>query len=201
MLGAINQKPVLTPEHKLDPIVRYGIKLMSIGFLVDEQAAVVWRGPMLFKAIDQFLRDVNWGELDFLLVDLPPGTGDIQLSLAQKVPVSGAVTVSTPQNIALLDAKKAIDMWTRTGVRILGMIENMSYMLTPTGERIQMFPKGEMDAYLESKNILKLGEIPFNPSISLTSEAGVPIVESHVTSPEARMFISIAEKIASLVQA
>jgi ATP-binding protein involved in chromosome partitioning len=152
---------------------------------------------MLFKAIDQFLGDVKWGELDFLVVDLPPGTGDIQISLSQKVPVSGAVTVSTPQNIALIDAKKAIDMWTRTGVPNLGMIENMSYMLSPTGEKIQMFPKGEMDSYLELKKITKLGEIPFNPSVSLGSEAGVPIVESHSSSLEAKIFIEIADKIAA----
>lgn len=197
MLGALNQKPRVTADQKIEPITRYGIKMMSMGFLVDEQAAVVWRGPMLFKAIDQFLYDVQWGELDFLVIDLPPGTGDIQLSLAQKVPMSGAITVSTPQNIALSDAKKAIDMWTRTAVPVLGMVENMSYMMTPNGEKIQMFPKGEMDSYLDSKRIAKLGEIPFNPSVSLGSEAGIPIVESNAGSPEAKAFMEIAEKISN----
>jgi ATP-binding protein involved in chromosome partitioning len=199
MLGALNQKPAISAQQRLTPITRYNVKLMSIGFLVEEGSAVVWRGPMLFKAMDQFLRDVDWGELDYLVVDLPPGTGDIQLSLAQKVPVSGAITVSTPQNVALIDAKKAIDMWNRVGVRQLGMIENMSYMLAPSGEKIQLFPKGEMNSYLDAKKITKLGEIPFNPSVSLGSEAGVPIVESHLQSVEAQAFMSIAEKIRELL--
>ena len=196
MMGALNQKPHVTAEQKLEPITRYGIKIMSIGFLVEEGAAVVWRGPMLFKAMDQFLRDVLWDGIDYLVVDMPPGTGDIQLTLAQKTTVGGAVVVSTPQNIALIDAKKAIDMWSRVAVPILGVVENMSYMLTPgTDERIQLFPKGEMDSYLDAKKLTKLGEVPFNPSVSLASEAGVPIVESHPTSVEARAFFEIAAKI------
>ena len=205
MMGALNQKPNISPAQKIEPLVRYGIKIMSIGFLIAEDAAVVWRGPMLFKAMDQFLRDVQWGELDYLVIDLPPGTGDIQLSVAQKVPVSGAVIVSTPQNVALMDAKKAIDMWSRVGVPILGLVENMSYLLAPGGnltgaasgggERIQLFPKGDLDSYLDAKHIEKLGEIPFNPSVSLSSEAGVPIVESHSSSVEAKAFLQIAEKI------
>lgn len=195
MLGALNQKPMVTKDQKIEPISRLGLKLMSIGFLVEEGAAVVWRGPMLFKAMDQFVRDVVWGELDYLVVDLPPGTGDIQLSLAQKVPVSGAIVVSTPQNVALVDAKKAIDMWRRTNVPILGMVENMSYMMTPNGERIQLFPKGEIDAYLDGQKISKLGEVPFNPSVSLGSEAGIPVVESHPAGAEAQAFVKIAAQI------
>lgn len=198
MLGAMNQKPDISPEQKLLPLTRFGMKLMSIGFIIEENSAVVWRGPMLFKAMDQFLRDVQWGELDYLIVDLPPGTGDIQLSLAQKVPVSGTVIVSTPQNIALVDAKKAIDMWARVSVPILGVVENMSYMLAPgTGERIQLFPKGEIDQYLDSKKIAKLGEIPFNPNVSLGGEAGIPIVEGSPESAEARAFLAVAEKLRS----
>lgn len=195
MLGALNQKPMVTKDQKIEPISRLGLKLMSIGFLVEEGAAVVWRGPMLFKAMDQFVRDVVWGELDYLVVDLPPGTGDIQLSLAQKVPVSSAIVVSTPQNVALVDAKKAIDMWRRTNVPILGMVENMSYMMTPNGERIQLFPKGEIDAYLDGQKISKLGEVPFNPSVSLGSEAGIPVVESHPAGAEAQAFVKIAAQI------
>ncbi len=195
MLGALNQKPTANEHNKLKPIIRYGIKLMSIGFLVEESSAIVWRGPMLFKAIDQFLNDVLWDELDYLVVDLPPGTGDVQLSLAQKVLVSGVVTVCTPQNIALIDTKKSVDMWTRMGVKILGMVENMSYMKSPTGEKIQLFPKGDLDSYLDSKRITKLGEIPFNPSVSLGSEAGVPVVESQPQSAEAEVFFAIAEQI------
>jgi ATP-binding protein involved in chromosome partitioning len=196
MLGSLNQKPAITPEQRLEPIHRYGIKLMSIGFLVDENAAVVWRGPMLFKAMDQFLRDVNWGALDYLIVDLPPGTGDVQLSLAQKVPVAGAVMVSTPQNVSLTDVKRAVDMFNRVGIPLLGLVENMSYMVNPAnGERIQMFPKGELDSYIAAKGLVKLGEVPFHPSVGLASEAGVPIVESHKNGAEAQAFLQIAEQI------
>lgn len=195
MLGSLHQKPEITAAQKLQPIVRYGLSLMSIGFIVDENSAVVWRGPMLFKALDQFLRDVDWGTLDYLVVDLPPGTGDIQLSLAQKIPLSGAVIVSTPQNVALIDAKKAVDMWSRVAVPVLGMIENMAYMLV-NNEKVQLFPRGEMDQYLDAKKITKLAAIPFNPSVSLASEAGIPIVESNPQSVEAQAFIDIAKTLA-----
>jgi ATP-binding protein involved in chromosome partitioning len=155
---------------------------------------------MLFKAMDQFLRDVNWGELDYLVVDLPPGTGDVQLSLAQKVPVAGAVMVSTPQNVSLTDVKRAVDMFNRVGIRLLGMVENMSYMLNPAnGEKMQLFPKGELESYMKSQNIPKIGEVPFNPAVGLACEAGVPIVESHKTSPEAQEFLRIADRIRELL--
>ncbi|MEN0059110.1 MAG: P-loop NTPase, partial [Bdellovibrio sp.] len=142
------------------------------------------------------LRDVNWGELDYLVVDLPPGTGDIQLTLAQKVPVSGAVMVSTPQNVALVDVKKAVDMFERVQVPLLGVIENMSYMLNPAnGEKIQLFPKGEIDSYTRAKGMHKLGEVPFNPSVGLASEAGIPVVEAHSQGAEAQEFFRIADRI------
>jgi ATP-binding protein involved in chromosome partitioning len=198
MMGTLNQKPEITADQKILPLTRFGMKLMSIGFLIEEGSAVVWRGPMLFKAMDQFFRDVQWGELDYLVIDLPPGTGDIHLSLAQKVPVSGSVIVSTPQNIALVDAKKAIDMWNRVAVPILGLVENMSYMKGPTGERIQLFPKGELESYLDVKKIKKMAEVPFNPSVSLGSEAGIPIVESHPASDEAQAFVKMATQIMEL---
>jgi ATP-binding protein involved in chromosome partitioning len=201
MLGALNQKPEITPDQKIQPLLRFGMRLMSIGFIIEESSAVVWRGPMLFKAMDQFLRDVQWGELDYLVVDLPPGTGDIQLSLAQKVPVRGAVIVTTPQNVALIDAKKAVDMWARVGVPILGVVENMSYLIAPnSGERIQLFPRGEIDQYLDAKKLKKLGEVPFNPHISLSGEAGIPIVESNPDSSEARAFVSIASALQAAIQ-
>lgn len=200
MLGCLNQKPTVNSEQKIEPLERYGIKLMSMGFLVEENLAVVWRGPMLFKAMDQFLRDVKWGELDFLIVDLPPGTGDVQLSLAQKVPLAGAVMVTTPQNVSLIDVKKAIDMWNRTSVKILGMVENMSYMLNPVnGEKIQLFPKGDLENYLKEKQIAKLTEVPFHPNVSVGSEAGVPIFESDIDSAESKAFTVLADKIAGLL--
>ena len=199
MMGALNQKPVVTEGHRITPITRYNVKMMSIGFLVDEASAVVWRGPMLFKAMDQFFRDVEWGELDYLIIDLPPGTGDVQLSLVQKVPVNYAVIVTTPQNVALMDAKKAIDMFNRTGVKIAGVIENMSYMLNPANnEKIQLYPKGELNSYLDAKKITKLAEIPFNPSVSLGSEAGIPIVESNSEGVEATCFKVLAKKLSTI---
>ncbi|AHI05294.1 mrp protein [Bdellovibrio bacteriovorus W] len=201
MLGTLGQKPQINPEtNQLEPITRYGIKLMSIGFLIEENSAVVWRGPMLFKAMDQFLRDVNWGELDYLLIDLPPGTGDIQLTLAQKVPVAGAVVISTPQNVALLDVKKAVDMYERVNVPVLGMIENMAYMINPVnGEKMQLFPKGEIDKYAEAKGFKKIGEVPFNPSVGLACEAGIPIVEANANGAEAQEFMRIAEQIRTIL--
>jgi ATP-binding protein involved in chromosome partitioning len=199
MVGAVNQKPTITGDQKLIPLERYSLKTMSIGYLIEESLAVVWRGPMLFKAMDQFLRDVQWGELDYLIVDLPPGTGDVQLSLAQKVPVAGTIVVSTPQNMSLIDVKRAIDMWERVNVPILGLVENMSFMINPAnGEKIQMFPKGELRSYLDSKKLRLLGEIPFNPSVGLACEAGVPIVESHPQGAEALSFFELASKIIEL---
>ena len=131
MMGTLKQKVELGADKRLQPLVRHGIKLMSIGYLVDEDLAVVWRGPMLFKAMDQFLREVAWGELDYLLVDLPPGTGDVHLSLAQKVPLAGAIAISTPQNVSLSDVKKALDMWKRVSVPVLGVVENMAWYIPP----------------------------------------------------------------------
>lgn len=200
MMGALHQKPAVRDDQMIEPIVRHGVKLFSIGFLVEENAAIVWRGPMLFKAMDQFFRDVAWGELDYLVIDLPPGTGDVQLSLAQKVPVSAAVIVTTPQNVSLVDAKKAIDMFERTNIKIAGCVENMSYMINPVNqEKMQLFPKGEIDSYLASKNIAKLAEIPFNPAMSLGSEAGIPLVESYSNSIESSEFKNLAKKIKELV--
>lgn len=199
MFGTLGQKPDIGDDRKIKPLERLGLKLMSIGFLVEEDMAVVWRGPMLFKAMDQFLREVDWGQLDYLLVDLPPGTGDVQLSLAQKVPLAGAVAVSTPQDVALSDVKKAIDMWARVGTPILGVIENMSYFIAPNGDRVQLFPKGSIDNYLEEKGILKLGEIPFNPSVGLGGEAGIPVVQSHPDGAETAAFKSIAMRLRELI--
>lgn len=196
MMGTLNHKVEVGEDQKLQPIVRYHIKLMSIGFLVDEDLAVVWRGPMLFKAIDQFLRDVAWGELDYLLVDLPPGTGDVQLSLAQKVPLAGAIAVTTPQNVSLIDVKKALDMWKRMSVPILGVIENMAWFVAPgSSEKMSLFPKGSLNKYLSESQLEKIGEIPFHPNVGLGSEAGIPVVESDPSGEEAAAFELIAERI------
>lgn len=182
LMGALNEKVAISEDGgKMLPVKRQGLSLMSIGFIVEEGAAVVWRGPMLFKAMDQFFRDTQWGELDVLLIDLPPGTGDVALTMAQKVPVDGAIVVCTPQNLALADAKKAFDMFEKVNVPILGAIENMAY-LEKDGEKIQLFPRGELNQYLDVKKITKLGVIPFDPAIGLSSEAGLPFVTSHSDS-------------------
>lgn len=195
MLGAAGHKPEISDAKKIIPVSRLGLKLMSIGFMVDEDSAVVWRGPMLFKAMEQFFRDVAWGELDYLVIDLPPGTGDVALTVAQKVPVSGSITVCTPQNVALIDAKKALDMFERINVPALGVVENMSYMLDANGTKVQLFPKGDMNAYLDAKGLAKLAEIPFHPSVGIASEAGVPILEADPNGPESQAFLALAEKV------
>jgi ATP-binding protein involved in chromosome partitioning len=199
MLGTQTQRPEISEDKRLEPVTRYGLKTMSLGYLVEEGQAAIWRGPMLFKAMDQFFRDVNWGELDYLIVDLPPGTGDVGLTLAQKVPVSGAIVVVTPQNVALADAKKAIDMFERTNVPLLGVVENMSY-LENQGEKVQLFPKGDVETFLSAKSIRKLSEIPFFPEVGVSGEAGIPLVESVSDSaPEARPFFELAGIVSELL--
>jgi ATP-binding protein involved in chromosome partitioning len=200
MFGAINQIPEVDENRRIQPIIRHGLKLMSIGFLIDESSAVVWRGPMLFKAMEQFFRDVNWGELDYLIIDLPPGTGDVPLTVAQKVPVDGAVVVCTPQNLALVDARKAIDMFNQVNIPLLGVIENMSYLRGEDGSRTQLFPRGELDSYLDVKKILKLGSIPFHPSVGLASEAGIPVVLGNPDSIEAAAFNTCAVAVVEQVK-
>ncbi len=196
MLGSLNQRPETNQDNKIIPLTRQGIKLMSLGFMVPEDQAVIWRGPMLFKAMDQFFRDVLWGELDYLLIDLPPGTGDVALTIAQKVPVDGAIVVSTPQNMSLADAKKAIDMFKRINAKLLGVVENMSHLrVDGQSEPVQLFPKGELDKYLEANDITKLAEIPFHPHVGLASESGLPFVETYPDSPEAEAFEKIVKSL------
>lgn len=193
MLGTLNQKPEIE-NNLIQPILAGGLKTMSIGNLVEEDLAVVWRGPMLFKAMNQFLFEVNWQDTDILVIDLPPGTGDVQLSLVQKVPVTAAITVTTPQNIALSDVKKSIDMFRRVNVPILGVIENMSYFELPGGDRTHIFPKGELDDYLKKENLQKIGEVPLSPQIAQACEVGVPLFFKP-DSLQSQVFAKIAEKI------
>ncbi len=196
LTGTIGQRPDMDSSGKIAPLVRHGLRLMSIGYMVDENLAVVWRGPMLFKAMDQFFRDVAWGELDYLIVDLPPGTGDVALTLAQKVPVNGAIVVCTPQNLSLTDAKKAIDMFERINIPILGVVENMAYLRQDnSAEQIQLFPPGELNAFLDAKGLTKLARIPFHPHVGLTCEAGIPLLQSSPESPEAKAFTELAVSI------
>jgi len=199
LLG-IKDKP-RSNGRKLQPIEKFGLKTMSIGFLVDEDKPVVWRGPMVQSAITQMLGDVEWAPLDVLIVDMPPGTGDAQLTLAQRVPLKGAIIVSTPQDLALIDARKGLAMFRKTEVPVLGIVENMSTFHCPhCGHESQIFGHGGAKATAKELDTDFLGEIPLVPSIRETSDAGTPIVEKTPGGPEARAFLAVAEKIAWKLQ-
>lgn len=197
MLGTLNQKPEIE-NNLIQPLMAGGLKTMSIGNLVDEDMAVVWRGPMLFKAMNQFLFEVDWSDTDILVIDLPPGTGDVQLSIAQKIPVTAAITVTTPQNIALADVKKSIDMFRRVNVPMIGVVENMAYFELPGGDRTSIFPKGELEDYLKKENLKKLGEVPLSPQIAQACEVGVPLFYKP-DSLQAKIFGDIADRILEVI--
>ncbi|HXD02031.1 MAG TPA: Mrp/NBP35 family ATP-binding protein, partial [Novosphingobium sp.] len=178
MMG-ITGKPTSKDGKVMEPMANHGIKVMSMGFLIDEETPMIWRGPMVMSAITQLLRDVAWGELDVLVCDLPPGTGDTQLTMSQNVPLSGAIIVSTPQDIALLDAKKGLNMFRKVDVPVLGIIENMSYFSCPhCGGRSEIFSHGGARREAERFNVEFLGEIPLDIAIRETSDGGQPIVVS-----------------------
>ena len=195
MMG-ITGKPDTKDGKILEPKVGYGIKCMSIGFLIAEDTPMIWRGPMVMSAIEQMLRDVNWGELDMLVVDLPPGTGDAQLTMAQRVPLTGAVIVSTPQDIALLDARKGLGMFRKVDVPVLGIIENMSYFLCPhCGERSEIFAHGGARREAAKLGAEFLGEIPLDIAIRETSDEGYPIVISQPDHPQSKIYGAIADRV------
>ena len=195
MLG-ITGRP-RSPDGKiLEPMRNHGILCMSIGFLVPEDTATIWRGPMVMGALQQMLRDVAWGELDILLVDMPPGTGDAQLTMAQQVPLAGAIIVSTPQDIALLDARKGINMFAKVEVPVLGVIENMSYFCCPNcGHRTDIFSHGGARKEAEKLGAEFLGEIPLDIKIRETSDGGHPIVVSEPDGPHAKAYGIIAARL------
>jgi ATP-binding protein involved in chromosome partitioning len=191
-----DEGPVGTPEGKILPLEKFGIKLMSMAFLIDEDRPVIWRGPMLNKALTQFLGDVLWGDLDILFMDLPPGTGDIQISLIQNAKVGGAIVVSTPQDVAFLDAKKAIGMFGTVKVPILGVIENMSSFLCPAcGAETQIFGHGGVKAAAARMNLPFLGEVPIDLAIREGGDSGTPLVVSHPDSPQSRAFLAMAQSL------
>ncbi|MGI9449737.1 MAG: Mrp/NBP35 family ATP-binding protein [Geminicoccaceae bacterium] len=195
MLG-ISGKPVSPDGKKLMPMENFGVRVMSMGFLVDEDAPMIWRGPMVQSAIQQMLNDVEWGEIDFLVVDLPPGTGDAQLTMAQRVPLAGAVIVSTPQDIALLDARKALNMFRKVDVPVLGIVENMSYFACPhCGERSDIFSHGGARATATAYGVDFLGEIPLDLDIRINSDGGRPVVVSNPTGPQAKCYLDIADAV------
>jgi ATP-binding protein involved in chromosome partitioning len=195
MMG-LSGKPETADGKVLRPLVRHGVKVMSMGFLVAEETPMIWRGPMVMGAIQQMLRDVAWGELDVLVVDMPPGTGDAQLSLSQNVPLAGAVIVSTPQDIALLDARKGLNMFRRVDVPVLGIVENMSYFCCPNcGHRSDIFSHGGARAEADKLGIDFLGEVPLDIAIRETSDGGDPIVVSQPDSDHAKVYRSIAARV------
>ncbi len=192
MMG-IHQRPTISEAEKMVPLVNHGVKLMSMGFLLDGDQPVIWRGPMIMKTIQQFFSAVEWGELDFLLVDLPPGTGDAQLSLCQTVPLDGGVIVTTPQEASLGVVRKGIAMFQKVNVPILGLVENMSYFTTPTGDRVEIFGHGGGQAEAVRQNVPFLGEVPLFTEVREGGDAGVPVVHSHPDHPAGQVFISIAK--------
>jgi ATP-binding protein involved in chromosome partitioning len=195
-LFAIKGKPGLKDGRTLIPFEPHGIKVMSIGFLVEEDTPMVWRGPMVMSAVTQLLREVEWGELDILVVDMPPGTGDAQLTLAQNVPISGAVIVSTPQDLALIDARRGVAMFQKVEVPIIGIIENMSYFVCPEcGSRHDIFSHGGAHDEATKLGVPFLGEIPLTMAIRAQSDAGTPIVVAAPEGPHAAVYLSIAGKV------
>jgi ATP-binding protein involved in chromosome partitioning len=195
MLG-VKEKPESADGKMLKPIERYGLRTMSIGYIVNEETPMIWRGPMVSSALEQMLRDVQWGELDVLVVDMPPGTGDAQLTLAQRVALSGAVIVSTPQDIALIDARKGLAMFRKVAVPVLGIVENMSYFLCPhCGERSEIFGHGGAREEAAKLEVPFLGEIPLHLDIRTTSDSGHPIVASQPDSAHAQAYKNIAGRV------
>ncbi len=192
MMG-IHERPTLSDEEKMMPPISHGVKLMSIGFLLDGDQPVIWRGPMIQRTIQQFITVVDWGELDFLLVDLPPGTGDAQLTLCQTVPLDGGVIVTTPQEASLGVVRKGIAMFEKVNVPILGIVENMSYFTAPNGERVEIFGHGGGRAEAERQKIQFLGEVPIFTEIREGGDKGMPIVVSSPNIPAGQAFLKIAE--------
>ncbi|WP_306591029.1 Mrp/NBP35 family ATP-binding protein [Geothrix sp. 21YS21S-4] len=193
MLG-LKESPLGTPEGQILPLEAFGVKVMSMGVLIEEDRPVIWRGAMLNKALQQFLKDVAWGDLDVLLIDLPPGTGDVQLTLIQNAQVDGAVIVSTPQDVAFLDAKKAIGMFGAVKVPILGVVENMSSFVCPgCGQETQIFGHGGVKAAAARMELPFLGEVPIDLAIREGGDSGRPLVAAHPDSPQTRAFQGMAE--------
>ena len=194
MMMGIDEKPKIDESNRIVPIEKYGVRVMSLGFLMDVDQPVIWRGPMVMKAVEQFLGDVAWGKLDYLVVDLPPGTGDAQLTLTQKIRLSGAVIVTTPQDVALIDARKGLAMFQKVNVPLLGIVENMSYYVCPKcGHREEIFKHGGGARTAKRLNVPFLGAIPIDPKVAIGGDEGVPIVAAEPKSPVTEAFLHVAE--------
>ncbi len=200
LLG-LKQKPEVTEGKMMRPLEAFGLKVMSIGFLVEEETPMIWRGPMVMSAITQMLREVAWGDVDVMVVDMPPGTGDAQLTMAQSVPLAGSVIVSTPQDLALIDARRGIAMFRRTEVPILGIVENMSTFICPhCGTRSDIFAHGGAQHEAERLGVPYLGEVPLAIAIRETSDAGRPIVVAEPNGPHAEAYLSIARRLSATLE-
>ncbi|KQZ01413.1 sodium:proton antiporter [Pseudolabrys sp. Root1462] len=195
-LLAIKEKPETIGGTRLKPIEKYGLKVMSIGFLIDEETPMIWRGPMVMSALTQMLREVEWGKLDVMVVDMPPGTGDAQLTMAQQVPLKGAVIVSTPQDLALIDARRGVAMFKRVNVPVLGVVENMSYFVCPEcNTRSDLFGHGGARHEAERQGVPFLGEVPLHMTIREKSDAGLPVVATDPDGPHAKIYRDIAARV------
>ncbi len=203
MMFGIKEQPKIyqdTATAKMVPLENYGVKVMSIGFLIEEDAPVIWRGPMASGAIKQFMSDVHWDELDYLIFDLPPGTGDIQLTLVQTIPLSGAVVVTTPQEVSLIDVRKAMSMFKRVNVPILGIVENMSYFIAPdTGKKYDIFGTGGGEKLAKELSVPLLGAIPINQNIREGGDNGKPVVFDQPESDHAKTILEISRNLAAQV--
>lgn len=196
MMMGIDEKPHVNESNQIVPIEKYGVRVMSLGFLMDVDQPVIWRGPMVMKAVEQFLQDVAWGKLDYLVIDLPPGTGDAQLTLTQKIHLSGAVIVTTPQDVSLIDARKGLAMFQKVNVPVLGIVENMSYYLCPScGHREEIFKHGGGRRTAEQLRVPFLGEIPLDARVAAGGDAGRPIVIAEPGSGVTESYLRIAEQV------
>jgi ATP-binding protein involved in chromosome partitioning len=201
MLGIEGRPQIDESDEKIMPMENHGVKTMSLGLITDPDTPVIWRGPMVMKALDQFLTDVKWGKLDFMIIDLPPGTGDAQLTLTQKVPLSGAVVVTTPQDVALIDARKGLAMFRKVNVPVLGIVENMSYFICRhCGEREEIFGHGGGKKTAEMLGVPFLGEVPIDPKVVVGGDSGQPIVVLDPESAAAQAFRQIARQVATQVE-
>jgi ATP-binding protein involved in chromosome partitioning len=201
MLG-VTGRPVSADGKTIEPLSRFGIKLMSIGFLLeDPKAAVIWRGPMLHGALQQFMKDVTWGELDFLVMDLPPGTGDVALTLSQKVKVTGAIMVTTPQGVATDDVFKSVSMCKKVNIPVLGVVENMSWFIDSAGVRTELFGKGGGQAVADFAEAPLIGQVPLDPSVREWADKGTPVVQAAPQSDASKALMAIAERVVELCDA
>ena len=197
MMG-IRDQPYMV-DNKIQPLIQHGVKLMSMGFVSPTDAPIIWRGPMLHQAIQQFLRQVDWGVLDYLIIDMPPGTGDVALSLAQTAPITGAIVVTTPSEVSLEDGRKAVLMFRQVKVELLGLVENMSYLLLDDGKRVDVFGEGGGKRTAEAMGIPFLGELPMHPQVRIGGDTGSPVALRGEADPQAQPFFALAKRVAERV--